>query len=229
MVFLRACSDRLRRAAFALALAAPANAPRARHQSTLFLLRSPAPSAPREVPTPLVVLSSGRWEKDSAKGMKDVASMFAERGYTTLEIDLAPPQVKPTTSQSLMKYYEDELVSHIRLAAIPFAPLLIARSAAGALIAQTYISSHPASGLILLSPPTSNASSSTKSLLPAHLKEFDYEPRFPLLIVDTPAAEQAQQADNRLVQEGADLKIVGDLDGQECFTAMEKWMDEIGV
>ena len=45
-----------------------------------------------------------------------------------------------------------ELASHIRLLAIPFAPVIVAR-AGGTLIAQTYVSSHPASALLLISPP----------------------------------------------------------------------------
>jgi hypothetical protein len=33
--------------------------------------------------------------------------MYAERGYTTLEIDIAPPASQPATSQALLKYFED--------------------------------------------------------------------------------------------------------------------------
>lgn len=38
--------------------------------------------------------------------MEGFASMFAERGYTCLEIDLAQPTQTPSTSQALMKHYE---------------------------------------------------------------------------------------------------------------------------
>jgi hypothetical protein len=39
--------------------------------------------------------------------MESFASMYAERGYTCLELDIAPPEPAPTTSQALMKHFED--------------------------------------------------------------------------------------------------------------------------
>ncbi|EUC62062.1 hypothetical protein RSOL_412530 [Rhizoctonia solani AG-3 Rhs1AP] len=75
--------------------------------STKYMLRNPSPSAPREVPRPLVILSAEQWDANSKDGMQDFAAMYAERGYTTLEIDLAPPppgdQVSKT-SETLVEY-----------------------------------------------------------------------------------------------------------------------------
>ena len=48
-----------------------------------------------------------------------------------------------------------ELMSIIRLSTLPFPPVIVARGCT-CLIAQTYISSNPASGLVLISPPVSN-------------------------------------------------------------------------
>jgi hypothetical protein len=39
--------------------------------------------------------------------MESFASMYAEKGYTCLELDIALPEPIPTTSQALMKHFED--------------------------------------------------------------------------------------------------------------------------
>jgi hypothetical protein len=65
------------------------------------------------------------------------------------------------------------LSSEIRLLGIPFAPVLLA-SGASTLLTQAYISDYPASGLVLVSPPKAELTD----------KLFDYEPRFPILVVD---------------------------------------------
>jgi len=155
-----------------------------------------------------------------------------------MEIDLAAPD-EATTSEDLMQHYEDELSANIRLAAIPFPPVILARGS-GALIAQTYISSHPASGLLLISPPVSNAELSSGStgvlsgqpLLPTPLREFDFEPKFPCAILCS-QEEEAQMAKNRLWRdEGVDKFVVRNRDGlagQDGFVKIEQWLDEIGV
>lgn len=121
-----------------------------------------------------------------------------------------------------------ELSSHIRLTSIPFAPVLVARSS-GSLIAQTYISSHPASGLILISPNPKTSSPESIAILPTPLKEFNFEAKFPLVIIDTPAGTKVQQKENRLVKEdGIEIITVDDVDGQEAFRQIEMWLDESG-
>lgn len=91
--------------------------------------------------------------------------------------------------------------SHIRLMTIPFAPVIVARGG-GTVIAQTFVESNPASGLILISPPESNESittgSSSSSLLPDALDEFKYEPLFPLAVVGTPLQLANLRAHHRL-------------------------------
>lgn len=100
----------------------------------------------------------------------------------------------------------------------------------GTLIAQTYVSSNPVSGLVLICPPTSTSSQTATRLLPSPLREFDYEPRFPLLIVDTPTGMKEQAAANRLVRdENVDTVSLSNLDGMGSLMAIEKWMDSVGV
>lgn len=121
-----------------------------------------------------------------------------------------------------------ELKHNIRICSIPFAPVIFARSA-GALIAQTYISSNPASGLFLISPPSSNEAVS-QTLLPTPLTEFDYEPKFPLAIMGTSKEMETFKRESRLGKdEGVDIITVNDLEGQEAFVKMEQWLDDMGV
>ncbi|KAI0667227.1 hypothetical protein C8Q78DRAFT_982672 [Trametes maxima] len=203
-----------------------------RHSSTAtaYLLRTPSSSAPREVPTPLVFVSSSNWDASSRNGMSAFASWYAERGYTCLEIDLAKPQ-NAATSDALMNHYEAELSSHIRTLAIPFAPVIISR-AAGTLIAQTYISSHPAAGLLLISPPASNAAVS-RALLSTPLPEFDFEARFPVAVMCTEREQRGLNSESRLWRDpGVDRIVVKDEEaivGQEGVVKIEQWLDEIGI
>ncbi|KDN51863.1 hypothetical protein RSAG8_00414, partial [Rhizoctonia solani AG-8 WAC10335] len=130
--------------------------------STKYMLRNPSPSAPREVPRPLVILSAEQWDANSSDGMQDFAAMYAERGYTTLEVDLAPPpsvDQANKTSEALIEYLTKDLASHVRLAAIPFPPVIIARAGA-CIVAQSYIESNPAYALALIEPPISNSTRS---------------------------------------------------------------------
>ncbi|KAI1784173.1 hypothetical protein LXA43DRAFT_902126 [Ganoderma leucocontextum] len=206
--------------------------PTRQSSSTTYLLRTPPPSAPREVPTPLVFVSSGTWDPSSRNGMSRCASWFAEKGYTSLELDLGRPS-DVSTSEALMKHYESELASHIRLLAIPFAPVVVAR-AAGTLIAQTYISSYPASALLLISPPPSNSAlaASDMSLLPTALPEFDFEPRFPVAVLATEQERSVLENQSRLWKDPDVDKLVvrneAALTGQEGLIRIEQWLDELG-
>ena len=112
----------------------------------------------------------------------------------------------------------------------PFAPVFIARSS-GCLVTQKYISSYPASGLILISPPLSNAELVNEKL-PSDLDEFNFEPKFPIAIMDTPERIEELKAKNRLCREGShfvDIVAVDKLEGQPLFRAVEGWLDELGV
>ena len=116
-----------------------------------------------------------------------------------------------------------------------FPPVLISRSSA-CLITQSYISSYPASGLVLISPVI--APDYVSSLLPGHLKEFDYEPHFPILVMST-ATESRQASQHRLLATNVDKCVLqsedcGPADGKnltqhaEIIRNLEGWMDDIG-
>ncbi|KAF5377560.1 hypothetical protein D9615_005263 [Tricholomella constricta] len=192
------------------------------------IVRSPPRSAPREVPTPLVFVSAKDWDVTSSNGATYLSSMLAEKGYTCLQIDLALPAGPITDSAKLMRHFESRLGQEIRLSTMPFPPVIFARSSA-CLIAQTYISSHPASGLCLISPPLSNASV-PKSQLPTDLPEFNFEPKFPIGIVATAKELELFRANHRLGDDPVvDTISVPNVEGSEALVAIDKWLDELGI
>lgn len=135
----------------------------------------------------------------------------------------------------MMKWFEDELRSAVRLCMIPFPPVVFARSA-GSLIAQTYISSNPASGLVLISPPVKNAElehirgQDGSPLLATKLTEFDFEPYFPIAVIADPGRMRTLEKTNRLVQEPeVDKFTVDDLEGQQAFKDIQNWLDKLGI
>jgi hypothetical protein len=104
--------------------------------------------------------------------------------------------------------------------------VIFARSSAS-LIAQTYISSNPASGLFLISPPPSNSVS--KIILPTPLKEYDFEPKFPMAVMAS-RQEMELYKESRLGRDpGVDKIEVENVEGQEAFVAIEQWLDELGI
>lgn len=81
----------------------------------------------------------------------------------------------------------------------------------------------------MISPPTSNGAVRAP-LLPTALEEFNYEPRFPLAILDSPEGMELQKRENRLARDGGvDLITAHELDGQDAFVKIEQWLDEIGI
>lgn len=118
---------------------------------------------------------------------------------------------------------------------IPFPPVVFARSA-GCLIAQTYISSNPATGLFLLSPPSNNTEiESSRSqdglpVLPTRLAEFNFEPFFPIAIMATSERMELLMKSNRLVQASEVNKYaVQDLQDQQAYNDIQNWLDGIGI
>lgn len=121
-----------------------------------------------------------------------------------------------------------DLTSHIRLTAIPFPPVIIAR-AGTCIIAQSYIESNPAYALVLIEPPISN-SSCIPELLPTPVDEFTFEPKFPIAVISSSDKIKG----SRIVHEGeregwVSVLKVRDLAGSSTLMDIERWMDSIGV
>ncbi|TBU23874.1 hypothetical protein BD311DRAFT_672966 [Dichomitus squalens] len=202
--------------------------------TTTHLLHKPSLSARRQVPIPLLFVYSSEWDPRSKNGMGRCAAWFAEKGYTCLELDLGYPFDKDTsTSEALMKAYEDDMAAHARSLEIPFAPVIIARDG-GTLIAQTYVSSHPASALLLISPPSSNKAfaAANRRMLPTPLRAFDFEVSFPVGVMVTKRKLPALEKESRLWKDPGVDKIVvkgeAAVTEQEGLVKIEEWLHELG-
>ncbi len=117
--------------------------------------------------------------------------MFAEKGYTAVEINIAAPTHPPSppssssTSHGPFSSMTSLLASQIRLLAIPFPPILVGEGMT-CLLTQSYVSDNPASGLVMLNPPPD-----TDIRINAEREReggwewptFNYEPRFPILVL----------------------------------------------
>lgn len=222
-------------ATFALSLpftARPYSSSANQPQVTRYLVRRPSPAAPRECPTPLVFVRAkgllpdqdqdGRAEEE--KVWNDWSGMFAEKGYTALEVDItaagagvqaasgSQTRSQPESAldgssataptESPLKAMTTLLASQIRLLAIPFPPILIA-SGASCLLTQAYIEDNPASGLVLVSPPPDEdpSPSSPRASSSGRAGErvwkwptFGYEGTFPILLL----GEEGGQSQSRL-------------------------------
>ncbi|PPQ73223.1 hypothetical protein CVT24_010033 [Panaeolus cyanescens] len=178
--------------------------------SSSTIYRSPPSSATRQVPTPLLFVSASSLDPQSSEGMTTLSSMLAEKGFTCIQSDLEVHQTAKLDSTKMIAAYESELVSAMRLSTIPFPPVVIARSAS-CLIAESYISSNSATGMILISPPVSNQSLDGNTL-PNSMPEFDYEPYFPI------ANDNVET-----------LSITSRENEAEILAVVEDWLEELGI
>lgn len=167
---------------------------------------------------------------------------FLKEGFMCLDVNISIPEI-PVNSIRLMKYFEsgssrrharvidllkaiEELVAALQEAQTTFPPVIFARQCAG-LISQTYISSHPATAMILLSPPPSNAD---VSILKSPLPEFNFEPLFPIALVAETADMQALKERSRLARDpGVDTFTVSSLESESTAVKLSSWLDELGV
>jgi hypothetical protein len=163
-----------------------------------YLLRPVFAGAARECPTPVILvratglanaypsLAAARAKDDNSDSTswEDWGGMFAEKGYTALEVDIAAPaevDMSDPAAPSPLKAMSTLLASQIRLLAIPFPPILIS-SGDSCLLTQMYIEDNPASGLVLIDPQADNVGESSGKGEKA-LPMFGYEPRFPILLM----------------------------------------------
>ncbi|KAF9229467.1 hypothetical protein BS17DRAFT_689005 [Gyrodon lividus] len=194
-----------------------------------FTIKRPPPAATREVPTPLVFCSAGQWVPQAHKRLSAHSSFFAEKGFTCIESNFTRP-LEPgiSTSKELVEHCSNALRTNLWMSGSPFPPVIFA-SGFASLIAQTYISSNPAQGLFLISPPPSNASLYPDTL-PTPLAEFNYEPQFPLALMAQPEEMAALRAQSRFSQSvWVDLIEVEDLEGRQALKKIEQWIDELGI
>ncbi|KAK4705879.1 hypothetical protein P7C70_g301, partial [Phenoliferia sp. Uapishka_3] len=120
----------------------------------------------------------------------------------------------------------------------PFPPLLIS-SHLSTLLAQSYVSSHPLSGLLLHSPIQATAvhKSHPSIFSTGPLAEFDFEPNFPVGIMwdSKGAEEEGLRSGNWLVDEFSaeedrgEVRVLRGGKDKEGWKEVLEWMDESGL
>ncbi|CEQ40376.1 SPOSA6832_02012 [Sporobolomyces salmonicolor] len=143
------------------------------------------------------------------------------------------PQKPPPHKHSWRLWSKVDLVALLRnpSTASPFPPLLFT-SSASSLLAETYVSSHPLSGLCLHSPLAApHAHKRLPAVFPTPLGEFNYEPLFPIAVVQPPGGEQPCRLLEEFGEEDEDAlvqRIVAGRD-EEGWQKVMDWMDENGL
>jgi hypothetical protein len=176
-----------------------------------FLPRHPSPSAVRESPYPLVFLRTPGISDPSAPEVEDWSgwsSMFAEKGYTSIEIDVVPAPYASKPFAGMVGV----LATQIRTLGIPFGPVIIASGRAG-LLAQAYVEDWAATGLVLINPPpdvdprpaaASPSGEEGGAGLAWEWPEFRYEPHFPILVLGEQGQMGRLEKENRIVRAAQD-------------------------
>ncbi|GAA5960404.1 hypothetical protein JCM21900_003541 [Sporobolomyces salmonicolor] len=206
----------------------------ARAKSSVAVVQPASPDG-RSLALPLAFLSVRGWDQPGLSGWDVWSRAFARKGYTSLllEVDPSSAAVKATSSQALLASLEQDLVALLRnpSTASPFPPLLFT-SSASSLLAETYVSSHPLSGLCLHSPLAApHAHKRLPAVFPTPLGEFNYEPLFPIAVVQPPGGEQPCRLLEEFGEEGEDAlvqRIVAGRD-EEGWQKVMDWMDENGL
>ncbi|PAV17523.1 hypothetical protein PNOK_0758800 [Pyrrhoderma noxium] len=198
---------------------------------------SPAPGA-RLAPTPLVFVGSSQLEDDSGNFHligEGICSEAIKQGFSCFQFDIPFKQEESESAKAIMDRFSTRLRTLISTTDSPFPPILYAGQL-GCLIAQTYVSSHPVSALILDSPPVSCESllswPGLSKRFPLPLPEFSFEPKFPVLVLERSSANSILKS-SRLVLEGADYCVVNESksDGSELSNKSRvvfQWIDELG-
>ncbi|GAA5901510.1 hypothetical protein JCM6882_006300 [Rhodosporidiobolus microsporus] len=191
----------------------------------------------RHLALPLAFVSVKGWDDQGSAGWAAWAAAFSRKGYSSLllEVDSAEAAAKVESPSNVLASLERELVRLLQDPAhsTPFPPLLFAHSLS-ALLAETYVSSHPLSGLCLVSPtPAAVADERLPSVFKTALDDFNYEPGFPIAVVE----QEGQAAPvHRLVKEFAEedddealvRRIVAGWD-EQGWERVQAWMDENGL
>lgn len=170
-----------------------------------FLIRQPSPTAPRESPYPIVFIRTpGLSEENSpeTESWKSWTGLFAEKGYTSIEIDIVPPPYSSTPFAAMVGV----LATQIRTLGIPFPPVIVATGRA-CLLSQAYIEDYAASGLVLVNPPGDE--DDRKGEVGEKGKEWEwpklgYEPHFPILVITDKERIEGLKKTSRIVRAAED-------------------------
>ncbi|KAM0787577.1 hypothetical protein ACM66B_003647 [Microbotryomycetes sp. NB124-2] len=180
-------------------------------------------SADRQLALPLAFV--GLQGTDDVSHWRKWAQLAAEHGFESVVIALDhSPSSKQLNSTALVAL-ESELVNSLRESAnSPFPPVLLA-SGLSTLVAETYVSSHPLSGLFLHEPIVTDD-------LPPGVSAFDYEPHFPIGLLGDKLDTLKQTRLGSEWYEDEDDGFVSLVQGQRDESGWRKfldWLDRSGL
>ncbi|KAH7883732.1 hypothetical protein F5I97DRAFT_1814327 [Phlebopus sp. FC_14] len=202
--------------------------PRLHRHASSFTIRK-SRGAPRDVPTPLVFCSARQWLPEGHVRSSIYSTSLLEKGFTCIETDFEHPRTQSSvsTSKDLMERLSNELKTNLLSSDLPFPPVIFANGFAS-FVAQTYISSNPAQGLFLISPPSD--ANPHPNILPTPLPKFNYELKFPMALMALPEEMVVLKARSRFTtSDWVDVIEVDNLEGEQALAKIEQWLDELGV
>ncbi|TIA94052.1 hypothetical protein E3P81_00467 [Wallemia ichthyophaga] len=210
----------------AVAYAAVRSRQSIRCSSTGSIWRDANPNSPRASPYPLVFIRTPENWGEDAKEWQSTQGLLIEKGFGCLEIFC--DEHKGSTSKEILKKMADDVQQRIRLAAIPFPPVLFAKGM-GTLITETHISDYPVSGVVLINPPYIDGEKSpNEKVLPSPVETFNYE-AFPRIAVMDQLKNVEQLEQHRLADSDADLIMYnGEYGQKQSLYEIERWLDDKG-
>ncbi|KAL8280206.1 hypothetical protein RQP46_007320 [Phenoliferia psychrophenolica] len=192
----------------------------------------------RQLALPLAFVSVKGWEEDGIAGWMKWAKQASKAGYTSVLVEIDPADAATRTeagssSSALLAELSAELSSILSSpeSGTPFPPLLLSASLSS-LLAQTYVSSHPLSALLLHSPaPPAPAHELHPKVFPTPLEEFTFEPNFPVAIARDPGDPErgSRLEDGSTEGEYSDVTVLAAGKDKDGWEVVARWMDENGL
>ncbi|GAA5971263.1 hypothetical protein JCM3765_000965 [Sporobolomyces pararoseus] len=236
-----------------------------RARRTISTVRLVESTATRSLALPLCFVSLKGYEPSSSTSSPDFKrewiSKFSEKGYSSIIVEIDPTIDSITsskTSKQLLSSLETEFISLLSsdsLTSSPFPPLLFSSGPISSYLTQSYVSSNPLSGLLLYKPlpldqiqnlfPLITTNSNNDVEVDEDLKEFDFEPFFPVAVVTSSNNENHNQVEEikeqeenfRLIkglteeeeEDGFVKRIKEGNNDLETWEKVMNWMDENGL
>ncbi|CAM0140083.1 unnamed protein product [Umbelopsis sp. WA50703] len=206
------------------------------NQRSLATATTTPTKALRKLPTPLVFLEGlGTPEKGTWQ------DKFSELGYTSTAVYLtAEPTGLGQSLGDVVRALSKDLAKCIQKDLSFFPPVIIANGVCTN-IAERYIESHPATGLVLVEPATAEKiAEMALQELPSDnyaMEECTYEPQFPILLIHNtqessmPHRLQGDPNVDKVVLDSG-VKPNGFIDGKcwkDAYQSTAEWLDEMGM
>ncbi|KAJ2961707.1 hypothetical protein NQZ79_g3055 [Umbelopsis isabellina] len=209
------------------------------HRRSIATATTTLSKASRKLPTPLVLLEGLGTPKDAWKGTWQ--EKFSELGYTSTAVYLRAETTGMEQSLGdVVRALSKDLAKCIKKDLSFFPPVIIANGVCTN-VAERYIESHPATGLVLVEPATAEkiAQMALQELPSSNyaMDECTYEPQFPILLIhdnQETSMPHRLQADPNVDRVALDSGVNPNdyIDGKawkDAYQSTVDWLDEMGM